>query len=174
MKKYFIFLFALFCTINLSAEGPRSTRKSNPNYKNLKVYVKVLEHYGKSDYYLAQIDIVNTGNSSVFFREPTYGYSWIFVFSAAGVKFINKYERLYYEKKITYIPSVKGGEKKVRISAHASYTIKTEFYINNRELFLRTNKNLRVVFLYNDANLGFMEDESRPKIISENAIDFRW
>jgi hypothetical protein len=174
MKKYFIFLFTLFCILNLNAEGHRSNRRSNPNYKNLKVYVKVLERYGKSDCYLAQIDIVNTGNSSVSFRETTYGYSWIFGFSAGGVMFITEDERLYYEKKRTDIPTVKGVEKKVRILAHSTYTIKTKFYIRNRELFLKTNKNLRLEFHFNDANLGFMEDESRPKIISENIIEYKW
>jgi len=174
VKKYFIFLFALFCTLNLSAEGPRSTRKSNPNYKNLKVYVKVLERYGKSDFYLAQIDFVNSGNTPVSFRETTYGYSWIFGFTAGGVRFVNKYERLFFEKKITYIPPTKGSDKITRISPHAKYIIKTQFYINNKVLFLKTNKNLRVEFHFNDANLGFMEDETCPRIISENVIDYKW
>jgi hypothetical protein len=174
MKKYLIFLFTLFCIFNLKAEGHHSNRISSPNYKNLKLYVKVLERYGKSDFYLAQIDIVNTGNSTVTFWEPTYGYSWIFVFSAAGVKFKNQDEHQYTNKKITYLQPIKGVNKKIKIFEHTTYKIKAEFYIHNRELFLKTNKNLRVVFLYNDANLGFMEDENRPKIISENTIDFKW
>lgn len=164
----------MFYFLNINAEGHRSTRRANPNYKYLKVYVKVLERYGKSDCYLAQIDILNTGNSSVSFRETTYGYSWIFGFTAGGIQFINKYERLYYEKKITDIPPIKGVDKKVRILAHATYTIKTEFYIRNRELFLRTNKNLRLEFQFNDANLEFMEDETCPYIISENTIYYNW
>jgi len=174
MKKYFIFLFALLCFLNINADGHRSNRRSNPNYKNLKVYVKVLERYGKSDCYLAQIDIVNTGNSTVSFRETTYGYTWIFGFTAGGVKFITEDERLYYEKKITYIPPRKGVDKIVRILAHSTYTIKTKFYIRNRDLFLKTNKNLRLEFHFNDSNLGFMEDESRPMVISENTIEYKW
>ena len=174
MKKYFIFLFALFCILNLNAEGHRSNRRSNPNYKNLKVYVKVLERYGKSDCYLAQIDIVNTGNSSVSFRETTYGYTWIFGFTAGGIMFITEDGRLYYEKKLTNIPPRKAIDKKVRILPHAKYTIKTQFYIKNRELFLRTNKNLRLEFYFNDANLGFMEDPMCPRVLSENIIDYKW
>ena len=174
MKKYFLFLFGLFCIFNLNAEGHRSNRRSNPNYKNLEVYVKVLERYGTSECYLAQIDIVNTGNSIVSFRETTYGYTWIFVFTAGGIKFVTEDERLYYEKKIADIPPKKGVDKKVRILSHAKYSIKTQFYIRNRELFLKTNKDLRVVFLYNDANLGFGEDVTVPKIISKNKIDFNW
>jgi len=133
-----------------------------------------LEHYGKSDYYLAQIDFVNSGNTPVSFRETTYGYSWIFGFTAGGVRFVNKYERLFFEKKITYIPSTKGVDKKTSISPHAKYIIKTQFYINNKVLFLKTNKNLRVEFHFNDANLGFMEDVTCPRIISENVIDYKW
>lgn len=174
MKKYFILLFVLFCIPNLNGEGHRSNRRSNPNYKNLKVYAKVLKQYGKSDCYLAQIDIVNIGNSIVSFRETTYGYSWIFVFTAGGIKFITEDERLYYEKKITEISPKRGVDKKVTILPHTTYTIKTKFYIRNRELFLKTNKNLRVVFLYNDANLGFEEDVTVPKITSENTIDYKW
>ena len=174
MKKCFIFLFVLICILNINAEGHRSIRRSNPNYKNLKVYVKVLERYGLSDCYLAQIDILNTGNSIVSFRETTYGYTWIFVFTAGGIKFITEDERLYYEKKIADIPPKKGVDKKVRILPHTKYSIKTQFYIRNRELFLKTNKDLRVVFLYNDANLGFGEDVTVPKIISENVIDSKW
>jgi len=174
MKKYYIILIVFFCILNLYGEGHRSNRSSNPNYKNLKLYVKVLERYGRSNCYLAQIDIVNSGNTSVSFRETTYGYSWIFGFTAGGVRFVNKYERLFFEKKITYIPPTKGSDKITRISPHAKYIIKTQFYINNKVLFLKTNKNLRVEFHFNDANLGFMEDETCPRIISENVIDYKW
>ena len=80
----------------------------------------------------------------------------------------------YYEKKLTNIPPRKAIDKKVRILPHAKYTIKTQFYIKNRELFLRTNKNLRLEFYFNDANLGFMEDPMCPRVLSENIIDYKW
>ena len=174
MKKYFIFLFALFCTLNLSAEGPRSTRKSNPNYKNLKVYVKVLEHYGKSDYYLAQIDIVNTGKSFVAFWENQDDYSLQLGFAAGGVCFVNKYSYQYYEKYKSDLPPQKVNLRKVGILSHAKYRIKMPFYIYNKKIFLKSNKTLRVTFLFNDANLNYMEDESLPRINSENVIDYKW
>jgi len=123
---------------------------------------------------MAKIEIVNTGNRTVSFWKSTNGYSWIFSFSAEGVKFIDKYERLYYEKKITRLPPQKVAEKKVRILPHDKCVMKIQFYINNRKLFLKTNRNLRVVFLYNDANLGFMEDVSVPKITSENTLNYKW
>ena len=174
MKKYFIFLFALFCTLNLSAEGPRSTRKSNPNYKNLKVYVKVLEHYGKSDYYLAQIDIVNMGKSFIAFWENQDDYSFQLSFAAGGVCFVNKYSYQYYEKYKSDLPPQKVNLRKVGILPHAKYKIKMPFYIYNKRIFLKSNKTLRVTFLFNDANLNYMEDESLPRINSENVIDYKW
>jgi len=174
MKKYFLFLFGLFCIFNLNAEGHRSNRRSNPNYKNLEVYVKVLERYGTSECYLAQIDILNTGNSTVYFWKTPYDYSLIFGFTAGGIRFIDKNERLYFENKIKYLPPQKATNIKTVILPHTKYTIKTQFYITKKELFLKTNRNLRMEFHFNDANLGFKEDESCPRIISENVIDFKW
>jgi len=174
MKKYFIFLFVLFCILDLNAEGHRSTRKSNPNYKNLKLYVKILERYGKSDCYLTQIDIVNTGNSSVSFHENATAYSWIFGFTAAGIRFVHADEHLYFEKKLIFQPPTKVIDRIVRILPHNKYVIRTQIYLQNRKRFLETNKNLRLEFSFNDANLGFMEDESRPRIISANIIDYKW
>jgi len=173
MKKYIIFLFALLCIFNLNAEHI-SNKKSNPKYKNLKVYAKVLKRYGNTNLYLAQIDIVNTGSSSVSFWEETSDYAWIFSFTAAGISFVNKCGRLYYEKKIAKIPLLKSIQRKVDVLPHSKYIIKTQFYINNKERFLKTNRNLRLTFIYNDANLNFMQDDMRPKIISENVIDYKW
>lgn len=173
MKKYIIFIFALFFIINSKAEHI-SSKRSNPNYKNLKVYAKVLKRYGNTNLYLAQIEIVNTGSNSVSFWEETTDYAWIFSFTAAGVSFVNKYGRLYYEKKITKIPIQKSIQRKVKVLPHTKYIIKTQFYINNKERFLKTNGNLRLTFFYNDADLNFMEDDMRPKIISENVIDYKW
>jgi hypothetical protein len=174
MKKYFIFLFALFFIFDLKAEGHRSPRKSNPNYKNLKLYVKVLERYGKSDCYLTQIDIVNIGNSSVSFHEIATEYSLIFGFTAAGIRFVDADEHLYFEKKLIFQPPEKAIDRMVRILPHNKYIIKTQIHIKNRKRFLETNKNLRLEFHFNDANLGFKEDESCPRVISENIINYRW
>jgi len=174
MKKHFIFLFVIFCILDLNAEGPRSTRKSNPNYKNLKLHVKILERYSKSDCYLAQIDIVNTGNSTVSFYENATDYSWIFGFTAAGIRFVHADEHLYFEKKLIFNPPTKVIDKIVRILPHNKYIIRTQIYLQNRKRFLETNKNLRLEFHFNDANFGFLGDESCPKIISENLIDCKW
>jgi len=173
MKKYVIFLFVLFFSFNLNAEGHRSKRRANHNYNNLKVYAKVLDRFGKSDFYLIQIDIVNSGNSTVSFWETTSCYDKIFAFSAAGILFINENDRLYFEKKIPDIPAVYEVNKKVSILPHQKYTIKTQFYIKNRENFLKTNNNLRVFFHFFDANLQLMEDVMFPKVTSDT-IDYKW
>jgi hypothetical protein len=130
MKKNFIFLFAFICTLNLSADGPRSSRKANPNYKNLKLYVKVLERYGKSDFYLAQIDIVNTGKNFVAFWENPDDYSLVLSFFAGGVCFVNKSTYQYYEKYKTNLPPQRENLRKVGILPHARYRIKMPFYIS--------------------------------------------
>ncbi|MDD4968111.1 MAG: hypothetical protein PHT07_01650 [Paludibacter sp.] len=174
MKKYALFLFALFCILNSNAEGDRSNRKSNPNYKNLKIYANVLQRYGKSKYYQIQIDIVNTGNKLISFWEDISSPQWTFRLSAGQVWFVSKRERQCYEKGITYKPLRNNVYRKIRILPHAKYTIKQEFFIANKEIFLKSNKNLRLIFHFNDANLAFMEDESRPKIISEKTIEYKW
>jgi len=174
MRRFIIFFSVLLLSVNLPAEGYPTYRKSNPNYKNLKVYARVLKRYGKSDCFLAQIDIINLGNSTVTFWETTYDYSLILGFTAGGIRFVNKNDRLFLEKKITYIPPIKAVEKKNKILAHEKITIETNFFINNRKLFLKTNKNLRVEFHFNDANLNFKEDQMGPRVLSENVIDYEW
>ena len=171
MRKYIILFLILFCIFNLYAENSLKG-KSNPNYKNLKVYAKILEHYEKSDFYLAQIDIVNTGDSTVSFWETTSNYVWIFGFSAFGVVFINQNQRLNIEKKITDSQGQKAVQIKVEIIPHSKYTIKTQFYIFNKEKFFKTKNNFRVVFIYNDADLQFMED--MKQIICEDSIVYKW
>jgi hypothetical protein len=161
----------LFCIFDLYAEN-HLNGKSNPNYKNLKVYAKVLERSGESDFYLIQIDIVNTGDSTVSFWETTSNYVWIFGFSAFGVVFINQNQRLNIEKKITDSQGQKAVQIKVKIIPHSKYTIKTQFYIFNKEKFLKTKNNFRVVFIYNDADLQLMED--MKQIICEDSIVYKW
>jgi len=173
MGKFILIFLELLCIFNLNAENPLNG-KSNPNYKNLKVYAKVLERCEKSDFYIAKIDIENTGDSAVSFRETTYDYAWIFNFTAYGVFFINEYQRLYYEKKIDHIPELSAVDREVVIFPHTKYTIETMFYIFNRKRFLQTNKNLRLEFHYNDANLGFMVDRMNPTITSQDTIDYKW
>jgi len=174
MKKVIFFIFALFCMFNLSAEGIPSPRKSNPNYKNLKVYAKVLQRYGKSNYYQIQIDIVNTGDKSLSFWQDIAAPNWSFALYAGGVWFVNKHERQCHEKGLTYKHVQNVDYKKIRIIPHAKYTTKQEFLINNKGTFLNSFKTLRLVFYFNDANLRFMEDESHPKIMSENTIEYKW
>ena len=121
---------------------------------------------------MIQIDIVNTGNSTISFLEKASSYCWTFAFSAAGILFINENERLYFEKKIPDIPSIREVEKKIRILPHQKYTIKTQVFIKDRERFLKTNNNLRVIFMFNDANLQFMED--MKQIICKDSIEYSW
>jgi hypothetical protein len=171
MKKYATTLISLLCVIYSTAEN-RPTGKSNPNYKNLKVYAKVLERSGSSDFYSIQIDIVNIGKSTVSFLEEASSYSWTFAFSASGVIFVNETVRMYLEKKIPNIPTVTEVEKKINILPHQKYTIKTQFFIKDRVRFLKTNNNLRVIFLYNDANLQLMTDVK--KIVCQDSIVYKW
>jgi hypothetical protein len=171
MKKYIIFIIILFLVFYSKAENI-SDRHANPNYKNLKVFAKVLERFDESNFYLLQIDILNTGSSTVYFWESTSVYGWIFAFSAVGILFINENERLYFEKKIPNIPAIHEIYKKVSIASQQKYTIKTQFYIYNKEKFLRTNNNFRVIFNFNDANLAFMEDIKQ--IICEDSIVYKW
>lgn len=174
MKKVISFVVALFFISSLSAEGLVSTRKSNPNYKYLKVYAKVLQRYGNSSYYQIQIDIVNTGDKSLsFWQDMTTPY-WSFSLTAGEVWFIYKKERQCYEKGIKYKPAQLGGLRKIRILPHAKYTTFQEFFIESKETFLKTNKDLRLVFYFNDANFGFMADYDHPKVMSENSIEFNW
>ena len=164
-------MVTLFCVLYSNSEN-FPTRKSHQSYKNLKVYAKVLERSGESDFYLIQIEIVNTGDSIVSFWELTSSYKLIFAFSAVGIFFINEDERLYFEKKISNIPAVNAVYKKVSILPHQKIIIKTQFYIYNKEKFLKTKNNLRVCFIYNDANLHFMED--MKQIICEDSIVYKW
>ena len=174
MKKFLLLLFITCCFITSNAEGPRSSRKANSNYKSLRMYVKILDRYGRGDLYIAQIDIINTSKYSVSFIESVSNYSSIFGFTAGGILFISEEDQYYYENNLSIIPPRRVVYKKVRILPGARYSLKVKFYITNRELFLRTNKNLRVIFCFNDANLEFMEDESRPSIESENIIRYQW
>lgn len=173
MKKYIIFLLTFACLLNLHAEFT-SNRRSNPNYKDLKVYFKVIEHYEKSNFYLAQIEIQNTGKHSVSFWETTSNYARIFGFTAGGIWFVNQNQQVYNENKRNSITLQRSIDRKVRIMPYGKYVIRARFYIRNRKLFLKTNKNLRVVFLFNDANLGFREDATCPKVLSENTITYKW
>lgn len=170
MRKILISLFTLLCIFTSNAEG-YPTRKSKQKYKDLKVYAKVLERSGKMDFYTIQIDIVNTGNSTISFWEKSSSYCWTFDFSAGGVLFVNKTERLYFEKKIPKIPTIKDIDKKVSILPHQKYTIKTQFFINDRKTFLKTNNDLKVIFIFSDANLLFREDVIK---ISSNTINYKW
>jgi len=170
MRKILILLFALLSIFTSNAEG-FPTRKSKQKYKDLKVYAKVLERDGKSDFYSIQIDIVNTGNSTISFLEESSSYCWTLAFSAAGIIFVNKNERLYFEKKIPNIPTVTEVEKKVSILPHQKYRIKTQFYIRNRKRFLETNQKLRIIFIFSDANLLLHEDMIQ---ILSDTIKYKW
>lgn len=174
MKKFFTLLFALFCICHLNADGFHSDRRSNPNYKNLIMYVKILERYDKSDFYLAQIDFENTGNSTVSFWETTSCYAFMFTFCAYGICFLDKGQRQYIEKKMTGPLEQSFVKIRTDILPHAKYTIKTQIYIFNRDRFLKTNKSLRVEFRFYDANLEIMEDSMSPSIMSEDTIDYKW
>lgn len=172
MKKYIIFLLTFACLLNLHAEFT-SNRRSNPNYKDLKVYVKVIKHYKNSNFYLTQIEIQNKGKHSISFWE-TSNYAMIFGFTAGGIEFVSQNQPVINKNKIPDIVIQRSKDRKVRIMPNGKYFIKARFYIHNRKLFLKTNNNLRVIFLFNDANLGFSEDVMSPKIISKNIFDYNW
>lgn len=168
-----LLLGMLFCIINLNAEHV-SERHANPNYKNLKLHVKVLERDGQSDFYKIQIDIINTGNTTVSFWENPSSYGRIFSFYAAGIIFVNEIQRLRIEKNLKAVPEILKFDVKRSIKPKQKYTIITQIYISNRQKFRATNKNLRVCLWFNDADLSFMEDNNCPKIKSDNIIDFKW
>jgi hypothetical protein len=171
MKKYIMLLSILLYVLYLNAENI-SNRHANPSYKNIKVFTKVLGRSGDSDFYSLQIDIMNTGDSTISFWETPSSYDWIFAFSAVGILVINENERLYFEKKTPNISTINEIRKKVSISPHQMYTIKTLLYIKNRVRFLKTINNLRLIFIFNDANLQFMEDIKQ--IICEDSIVYKW
>ena len=173
MKTYLISVIALLLIFNSNAVYS-SEGQSNLNYKNLKVHLKVLEHYRNSDIYLAQIDFDNTGDSAVAFWETTSNYAWIFSFSAYGIIFINQNQRINIENNITDSKSQSAVRIKTNILPHTRYTIKTQLFIFNKDRFIKTNKKLRLEFYYNDANLEFMQDQMCPKIISQDTIDYKW
>jgi len=127
-----------------------------------------------SNFYLSQIEIVNTGNNYVAFWADANNYSLIFDFSARGVWFVNENARQYYKKNKGKLPSQKVFQRRVGILPHSKYIIKTQIYIYNKEQFLKSNKNLRIQFFFYDAYLAYGEDVSRPSVISENTIDYNW
>ena len=170
MRKILIFLFVLTSIFTTKAEG-YPTRKSKQQYKDLKVYAKVLKQFGKSDLYTIKIEIVNTGSTTISFLEESSSYSWTFVFSAGGIHFVNKTERLYLEKKIPKIPTIKNIEKKISILPHQKHSIKTEVFIHDRKVFLNTNNNLKLIFIFCDANLLYREDVIK---IPSNTIIYNW
>lgn len=175
MKKIFILVILLTSSLVIYAEGGESSRRANPNYKKLKVYAHVSKHYGKSNYYQLQIEIVNTGSKSVSFWEDTYTYGQIFRFSTGGIMFVSKPERKNALKNIPYKDeNILAPYKKVRILPHARYLITGDIFIYGREVFLKNSKNLRLLFHFEDANLAFLEDPTRPKIMSENIIEYNW
>jgi hypothetical protein len=173
MKKYIIFILLFANALVSHAEGHESKRRSNPNYKNLKIYAKVLQRYGKSNYYQMQIDIVNTGNKSVSFWLDVNSYKWSFRFWAGSISFVESREVECYIRGEKYKLYDHETYKTIRVYPHARYTFKADFVIFDRENFLNSNKNLKLIFLYNDANLYWKEDPTRPKIES-NIITYDW
>jgi len=175
MKKIFIFVILLTSSLVIFAEGVESSRRANPNYKKLKVYAHVSQHYGKSKYYQLQIKIVNTGSKSVSFWEDTNTYQYVFMLSAGGITFVNNREREYALKNIPYKQkAMLATYRKVRVLPHGKYLTKLDICIYNKDVFLKSNKNLRLLFHFEDANLAFCEDPTRPKIMSENIIEYNW
>ncbi len=175
MKKNFILVILLTSSLVIYAEGGESSRRANPNYKKLKVYAHVSKHYGKSNYYQLQIEIVNTGSKSVSFWEDTNTYQYVFMLSAGGITFVNNREREYALKNIPYKQRpMLATYRKVRILPYARYLIELDICIYNREIFSKSNKNLRLLFHFEDANLAFCEDPTKPKIQSENIIEYKW
>ena len=146
MRKIVIFVILLTSSLVIFAEGGESLRKANPNYKRLKVYANVSQRYGKSNYYQLQIEIVNTGSKSLSFWEDTNTYQYVFMLSAGGITFVNNQEREYALKNIPYKQkTMLATYRKVRILPHARYLIKLDICIYNRNVFFKSNKNLRLL-----------------------------
>lgn len=172
MKKYIVVIIFSLYILDSNAENI-SKRHTNSSYINLEMYAKVLERYDDSNIYLIQIDLLNKGNSTISFLETPFSYGYIFAFTSLGVILINENERLYFEGKIHTIPPIVGANRnEISILPHKTYTIKTYFYIHNKEKFLKTNKNLRLIFNFNDIDLQFMEDIKQ--IISKDSIYYKW
>jgi len=175
MRKILILLILITSSLVICAEGGESPKRANPNYKKLKVYAHVLQRYGKSNYYQLQIEIVNTGSKSVSFWEDTNTYQYVFMLSAGGIIFVNNREREYALKNIPYKQkAMLATYRKVSILPHVKYLIKLDICIYNREVFFKSNKNLRLLFHFEDANLAFCEDPTKPKILSNNVIKYNW
>jgi hypothetical protein len=173
MKKYILFLLLLAVGLSSYAEAPESKRRANPDYKYLKLYAKVLKRYGTSNYYQMQLDLTNTGPRSVSFWLDVDSYNWTLLFRAGGICFVESGERECYLKGIKYKSSTHQEYKTIRVYSHARYRFNADFIIYDRDYFKSINKNLRLIFLYNDANLGWREDPTRPKIESNN-ITYDW
>ena len=174
MKKYIIFLMLLVFGLSY-AEAPESKRRANPDYKYLKLYAKVLKQYGKSNYYQMQLDLINTGPRSVSFWLDVKSYIWTLRFEAVSIRFVDSRERECYLKGIKYKLYDHEIYKTIRVYPHAKYTFKADFRIYDRKNFIdiSSNKNLKLIFLYNDANLYWNEDPTRPKIES-SIITYDW
>ena len=174
MKKYILLLLLLAVGLFSYAEAPESKRRANPDYKYLKLYAKVLKRYGTSNYYQMQLDLTNTGSRSVSFWLDVDSYIWTLRFRAGGICFVESRQRECYMKGIKYKSSTHQEYKIVRVYPHARFRFNADFIIYDREYFLNNNnKNLQLTFLYNDANLGWREDPTRPKIES-NIITYDW
>jgi len=174
MKKYILLLVLLAVGLSSYAEAPESKRRANPDYKYLKLYAKVLKRYGTSNYYQMQLDLTNTGPRSVSFWLDVDSYNWTLHFWAGGICFVESGERECYLKGIKYKSSTHQEYKTIRVYSHARYRFNADFIIYDREYFLKNNKkNLQLTFSYNDANLGWREDPTRPKIES-NIITYDW
>ena len=173
MKKYILLLLLLAVGLSSYAEAPESKRRANPDYKYLKLYAKVLKRYGTSNYYQMQLDLINTGPRSVSFWLDIKSYIWTLRFRAGGIRFVDSRERECYQKGIKYKLYDHEVYKSVRVYAHARYRFNADFIIFNSDFFKDTNKYLLLTFSYNDANLGWREDPTSPKIHS-NIITYDW
>lgn len=174
MKENIILVILLTCSLVINAEGGESSRRADPNYKKLKVYAHVSQHYGKSDYYQLKIEIINTGDRSISFWQDTNSYQYVFRLSAGGVQLVNDRDRCFFKgmpyKNVTTFATY----RKIRILPHASFIQQLDLRVCDREIFLKSNKNLRLLFHFEDANLAFCEDPTKPKILSENIIEYNW
>jgi hypothetical protein len=172
MKKYILLLLLLAVGLSSYAEAPESKRRANPDYKYLKLYAKVLKRYGTSNYYQMQLDLTNTGPRSVSFWLDVKSYNWTLNFCPGGIRFVESRERECYQKGIKYKLYDHETYKTIRVYPHARYRFNADFKIYEREDFKNTD-NIQLTFLYNDANLYWKEDPTRPKIES-NIITYDW
>jgi hypothetical protein len=173
MKKIIIVFFLCVFNISLKAISDMPVN-TNDNHTNLKFKFKVIKHYDNSKYYLAEIIFENVGSRTVSFLENINNYSRQLSFTTGGVMFVHNNSYEFISKYKTELPPQPAYISKVEILPKKQIKKNVMFYIFNKKAFVKNSKNLRVEFLYYDINIDFYADVYRPRILSENVVNYNW